>query len=73
MRKAAPGKLKRMPALATAQVENAIVAFEPDGTNEEAHFFTGVAVVLDHITIGFEIERVEQGAPPIRGQMPLEI
>src|SRR6516225_8976198 len=73
MRKAAPGKLERIAALAAAQIENTIVAFEPDGTNEEIHFLAGVAVVLDHVAIGFEIERVEQGAPPIRGQMPLEI
>src|SRR6516225_8538963 len=73
MRKAAPGKLERMAALAAAQIENAIVALEPDGANEEVHFFTGVAVVLDHVAVGFEIERVEQGAPPVRGQMPLEV
>ena len=73
MRKAAPGEFERMAALAAAQIEDAVVPLEPDGADQEVDLLAGVPVVLDNVAIGFEIERVEQSAPPIRGQMALEI
>ena len=73
VRKAAPGEFERMAALAAAQIEDAVVALEPDGADQQIDLLAGVAVVLDNVAVGFEIERVEQSAPPIRGQMTLEI
>ena len=56
VRKAAAGELERMAALAAAQIEDAVVALEADRSNQEIDLFAGVAVVLDHIAVGFEIE-----------------
>src|SRR6516225_10760087 len=67
VRKASPGKLQRMAALATAQIKDAVIALEPNRADQKVDLFAGVAIVLNHVAVGFEIERVEQGAPPIRG------
>src|SRR6266446_2442356 len=73
MRKSALRKLERMSTLATAQIENAIVALQADTADQKIDFVGCVSVVLDYVAVGFEVERVEQGAPPIRGQMTLEV
>ncbi len=71
--KAAPGEFERMTALAAAQVEDAVVALDPGAADQQVDLLRGVAVVLDHIAIGFEIERVEQRAPPIGWQVAFEV
>src|ERR1700730_15496399 len=71
--KAAPRQLERMSALATAQIEDAIVALEAHTADQELDLVGRVAIVFDYVAIGFEVEGVEQGAPPIRRQMTLEV
>ncbi len=71
--KAAARQFEGMPALAATQIEQAIVALKPGAADQEVDFLLGVAVVLDNIAIGFEIERIEQRTPPLRGQVPFEI
>src|SRR6202048_3205700 len=71
--KAAPRQLERMSALATAQIEDAIVALEADTSDQELDLVGRVAIVFDYVAIGFEVEGVEKGAPPIRRQMTLEV
>src|SRR5215472_11366386 len=73
MRKAALRQLERMAALPAAQSEDTIVALQSDAADQEVDLVAGVAVIFDNIAIGFEIEGIEQRAPPIRGQMPLEV
>ncbi len=71
--KAAARELERMTALPAAQIENAVVALDPGAADQQFDLLCGVAIVLDHVAVGFEIERVEQGAPPIRRQMAFEV
>ena len=62
-----------MAALTAAQIEDSIVALDTGAADQQVDFLRGVAIVLDHIAVGFEIERVEQGPPPIRWEMAFEI
>ena len=62
-----------MAPLTAAQVENAVVALEPDAADQQVDFIGRVAVVLDDVAVGFEVERVEQGAPPVGRQVTFEI
>jgi hypothetical protein len=64
--KAAARQFQRMPALAAAQVENAEARFGPGAADQQVDFLPGIGVVLDDVAIGFEVERVEQRAPPLR-------
>src|SRR5215471_11692809 len=62
-----------MTALSTAKIEDAVVALEPDAADQKIDFSDGIAIVLGHIAVGLEVKRIEQGAPPIRRQMTLEV
>src|SRR5271154_3715202 len=62
-----------MAALTTTQIEDSIVELEACTADQQVDFLRGVAIVLDHVAIGFEVKRVEQGAPPIRREMAFEI
>src|SRR2546423_8877473 len=62
-----------MAPLTAAQVENAVVALEPDAADQQVDFFGRVTIVLDDIAVGLEVERVEQGAPPVGRQVTFEI
>src|SRR5271169_2849134 len=62
-----------MAALTAAQIEDSIVALDAGTADQQVDFLRGVAIVLDHIAVGFEIERAEQGPPPIRWEMAFEI
>src|SRR6266436_6666944 len=62
-----------MAPLTAAQIENAVVPFEPDAADQQLDFFGRIAVVLNYITVGLTVEGVEQGAPPIGRQVTLEI
>ena len=53
---AAPRELERVPALAAAQVEDAVVRLEARGADERLDLLLGIAVVLDHVAVGLEIE-----------------
>src|SRR5262249_37420123 len=72
-RKAAPRQFEWMTALSTAKIEDAVVTLEPDAADQKIDFSGGIAIVLDHIAVGLKVKRIEQGAPPIRGQMTLEV
>ena len=73
MLKAALRQFERVPSLTAAQIEDAIVAFETGATDQKIGLLLRVAIVLDDVAIGFEIERVEQRAPPFGWQVALEI
>ena len=62
-----------MAPLTAAQVENAVVALEPDAADQQVDFIGRIAIVLDYIAVGFEVERVEQSAPPVGRQVTFEI
>ena len=71
--KAAAGELERMAPLTAAQIEDAVVALEPDAADQQVDFIGRIAVVLDDVAVGFEVEGVEQGAPPVGRQVTFEI
>jgi hypothetical protein len=62
-----------VPALPAAQIEDPVRALQPGAPDQEIDFLLGIAVILDHIAVGFEVKRIEQGTPPFRGQVPLQI
>ena len=62
-----------MATLTAAQVEDAVVALEPDAADQQVDFIGRVAVVLDDVAISFEVEGIEQGTPPVGRQVTFEI
>src|SRR6184192_3962399 len=62
-----------MAPLTTAQIENAIVALEPHAADQQVDFIGRIAIILDDVAVGFEVEGVEQGTPPIGRQVTFEI
>jgi hypothetical protein len=70
---AAARQLDAVAALAAAQVEDGIVARDAGRCDDEVDLAARVVVVLDHVAVGFHVQRVEQLAPPLLGQMRLEI
>ena len=71
--KTAPRQLERMAPLPAAQIENAMVRFQPGAGDQQIDFFDGVALVFEYVAVGFEIEGVEQRAPPIGRQMVFKV
>src|SRR5439155_22599306 len=69
MLKAALRQFERVPSLTAAQIEDTVGAFETGTADQQIGLLVGVAVVLDDVAIGFEVERVEQRAPPFRWQV----
>jgi hypothetical protein len=57
-----------MAPLTAAQIEDAVIALEPDAADEQVDFIGRIAIVLNYIAVGFEVERVEQGTPPVGRQ-----
>src|SRR5579884_1501293 len=66
-------QFERMAALAAAQIEDAVVALKAGAADQQIDLVAGVAVVLDDVAVGFEVERVEQRAPPFRRQVAFEV
>src|SRR5439155_21327770 len=73
MGKAAAREFERMAPLTAAQVEDAVIALEPDAADQQVDFIGRVAVVLNDVAVGFEVEGVEQGTPPVGRQVTFEI
>jgi hypothetical protein len=73
MPKTTPGQFERVAPLPAAQIENAIIGPDPGGMDQPVDLVDRIAFVFEHVAVGFEIKRVEQRAPPIRGQMAFEI
>ena len=73
VREAAARQFERVPALPATQIEDPVRALQPGAPNQEIDFLLGITVILDHIAVGFEVKRIEQGTPPFRGQVPLQI
>src|SRR6185312_12389651 len=69
---AASRQLQHVPPLAAAQIEDAIVGLEAGAFHQQIDLLLSVAVVLDDIAVGLEVERVEERAPPFGGQVALE-
>src|SRR5688572_32785045 len=70
---AATGEFQRMASLAAAQIEDTLVALDAGAADQQVDLLPGVAVVLDDVAVGFEVERVEQGAPPFGRQVAFEV
>ena len=70
---ASVGELERMAPLTAAQIENAVIALEPDAADQQVDFIGRVAIVLYDVAVGFEVERVEQRAPPVGRQVTFQI
>ena len=62
-----------MAALPAAQIEDSIIGLECGGPNQRVDFASRIAVILDDVAIGLEIDRVEQRPPPIGRQVPFQI
>src|SRR5260370_2423762 len=62
-----------MAPLTAAQIEDAVVALEPDAADQQVDFIGRIAVVLDDVAVGFEVEGIEQGTPPVGRQVTFEI
>src|SRR6185437_12360992 len=60
---AAPRQLQHVPPLTAAQIEDAVIGLEAGASHQQIDLLLGVAVVLDDVAIGLEIERVEERAP----------
>jgi len=45
----------------------------PKITHQQIDLLLGVAIVLDDVAVGLEVERVEERAPPFGGQVALEV
>jgi len=71
--KAAAREIERMAALAAAQIEDSVVAFDPGAADHQIDFLLRVPVVFDDVAVSFEVQRVEQRAPPFGGQMAFEV
>ena len=70
---AAPRQLQHVAPLAAAQIEDPVVGLQPGAAHQQVDLLLGVAVVLDDVAVGFEIERVEERAPPFGRQVALEV
>src|SRR4030095_9695476 len=70
---AAPGELEAMPALAAAQIEDVAGRLDLGRRDDEVDLAPGVLDVLDDVAVGLHIEGVEELAPPLLGQVRLEI
>ena len=73
MLETAPGKLEAVTALTAAQVEDLAVGLDRGGRNDEVHLAPGVLQVLDDVAVGLHIKGIEKLAPPLFGQVRLEI
>src|SRR5215469_6052335 len=62
-----------MAPLTAAQIQNAVVALEPDAADQQIDFSSRVAIVPDDVAVSFEVERVEQGTPPVGRQVTFKI
>ena len=70
---AAAGQLQAVAALAAAQVEDLAVRLDGGGGDDEIDLAPRVLAVLDDVAVGLDVERIEQFAPPLGGEMRLEI
>jgi hypothetical protein len=73
MVKTPPGELKRVTPLAAAQIKDAFFMRETEYVGEKIDFGAGDRAVVDDVAVGFQIERVEDGAPPVRVDMFFEV
>ena len=73
MLETAPGELEAVTALTAAQVEDLAVGLNGGGGNDEIHLPPGVLQVLDDVAVGLHIKGVEKLAPPLFGQVRLEV
>jgi hypothetical protein len=59
--------------LPAAQVENVAVWLDLGRRGDEIYLAAGVLEVLDDIAVGLDIEGVEKFAPPLFGEVGLEV
>ncbi len=62
-----------MAALAAAKIENLAVRLNGSGGGNEIHLAARVLIILDHVAVGLDVQRIEKLAPPFGGEMLLEI
>ncbi len=70
---AAAGELEAVAALAAAQIEDLAVRLHGRGGEDEVDVAARVLDVLDDVAVGLDVERVEKLAPPLGGEMRLEV
>src|SRR5262249_15462264 len=70
---AAPRQLQAMATLAAAQVEDVAIGLDGGGGDDEVHLATGVLQVFDDVAVGLHIKGIEEFAPPLFGQVRLEV
>ena len=73
MLEAASSELQAVAALAAAQVEDLAVRADGRRGENEVDLPAGVLDVLHDVAVGLHVEGVEEAAPPLWGQMGLEI
>ena len=66
-------EFEAMASLAATYVEDAVVRFEGRFTDEEVDVPRRVGLVLDDVAVGFEVEGVEEGAPPVGREVAFEV
>ena len=70
---AAPRQLQAVPALAAAQIEDVAVRLDRRRGDDEVDLAARVLDVLDDVAVGLDVEGVEELAPPLFGEVRLEI
>ncbi len=70
---AAAGQLQAVAPLAAAQIEDLAVRLHGGGRHDEVDVAARVLHVLDDVAVGLDVERIEKLAPPLCGEMRLEI
>src|SRR5690606_118632 len=66
-------EFQQMSALAAADVQNAGLGRHARRLYDLVDLVRGIAVVLDDIAIGLEVERIENLAPPFGGEMRFKV
>jgi hypothetical protein len=73
MAKAAAGELDGVTSLAATEVEDTVLMGKLEDCGEQVHFTAGDILIIYNIPVRLEVERIENGAPPVGMDMFLKI
>ena len=68
-----PGKLKRVAALAAAQVQDLVAMRKSRRRDQDVDLLSSEPVILDDVAVGAQIERAKQRTPPIGRHVACEV
>ena len=68
-----PGKLKRVAALAAAQVQDSVAMRKGRRRDQDVDLLGSEPVILDDVAVGAQVERAKQRTPPIGRDMAGEV